>query len=423
MLKNLKRHILFFMVCWFIPYIYAQSNAIEKNPGNQIHTPQIFKKGWPLSYPIVQLNSNEKIVLTFDFLGNSPEFFDYKIVHCDAGWNPDDLWTSDYMEGFEYNPLQNYESSFNTYEQYFHYTLEIPNQDVVITRSGNYLLEVYPSGETMDPVLVKRFMVTENLTTIEPALKRPVSASLYQTSQQINTGVNLGGLQIDDPYNEIILTISKNNNPLHTQTIYAPSMVAGNYVEFYDAAENIFPGGNEYRAFDIKSVKYQSPRIMDIQYHAPYHHIYLHNDESRRTREYFSDEDLNGKYYVEIQEGQNSGTDADYVIVHFSLLWPVPEIEGDFYVFGHLSNWQLQERCIMEYNFERKAYEASILVKQGYYNYKYVFLPEQGDPNARLTEGSYFETENDYLIQVYYRDRRQRFDRLIGTRTFNTHVR
>jgi len=423
MVKYPKRFILLSMVCFSIAAIYAKPISPEENQSSQIYTPQIFKKGWPLSYPVVQLNSDEKVVLTFDFLGTSPEYFDYRIVHCDASWAPDGLWTSDYMDGFEYNPLQDYESSFNTYEQYFHYTLEIPNQDVVIKRSGNYLLEVYPSGETIKPLLIKRFMVTENLITIDPLLKRPVSAPLYQTSQQVNIGVNLGGLQVNDPYNEIIVTISKNNNPLHTKTMHTPSMVAGNYLEFYDSPENKFPGGNEYRAFDIKSVKYQSPRIKDIQFQSPYHHIYLHDDESRRTREYFSDEDLNGKYFVEIQEGENSGTDADYVIVHFSLLWPVPEIEGEFYVFGNLSNWQLQERCKMEYNFERKAYESSILVKQGYYNYKYVFLPEQGNPNARLAEGSYFETENDYLIQVYYRDRQQRFDRLIGTRTFNTHAR
>ncbi len=39
---------------------------------------------------------------------------------------------------------------------------------------------------------------------------------------------------------------------------------------------------------------------------------------------------------------------------------------------------------------------------------------------ASLFEGSHYETENDYMVIVYYRNPRERYDRIIGTATINT---
>jgi hypothetical protein len=69
------------------------------------------------------------------------------------------------------------------------------------------------------------------------------------------------------------------------------------------------------------------------------------------------------------------------------------------------------------WNFNTSAYELTLLLKQGYYNYQYVYVP-QGATSADHTniEGSFWQTENDYLLFVYYSDFSARYDRLVGFR-------
>ena len=91
------------------------------------------------------------------------------------------------------------------------------------------------------------------------------------------------------------------------------------------------------------------------------------------------------------------------------------------YISGNLNNWAFDKNNLMTYNPVNKAYEASILLKQGWYNYEYVFLKD-GETNGTASqfEGSHYETENDYLVLVYYRNPRDRYDRVIGTMKANT---
>jgi hypothetical protein len=66
-------------------------------------------------------------------------------------------------------------------------------------------------------------------------------------------------------------------------------------------------------------------------------------------------------------------------------------------------------------NPETKAFETIQLLKQGAYNYQYLFVPTNSNKTTTdLTEGNYYETENEYLILVYHRPFGERYDRLIG---------
>ncbi|HHU35332.1 MAG TPA: DUF5103 domain-containing protein, partial [Bacteroidetes bacterium] len=68
----------------------------------------------------------------------------------------------------------------------------------------------------------------------------------------------------------------------------------------------------------------------------------------------------------------------------------------------------------MEYDESREEYTKSLLLKQGWYNFQYVLVDAQGKTDELMFEGSHYETENDYLIIVYYRNPRERYDRIIG---------
>jgi len=75
----------------------------------------------------------------------------------------------------------------------------------------------------------------------------------------------------------------------------------------------------------------------------------------------------------------------------------------------------------MKYNESTQLYELDLLLKQGYYNYVYTTLSDgnnQGDDS--VIEGSFFETENEYLILVYVRLMGTNYDQLLGYKRINT---
>jgi len=71
----------------------------------------------------------------------------------------------------------------------------------------------------------------------------------------------------------------------------------------------------------------------------------------------------------------------------------------------------------MLYLPEQKKYVGKMFLKQGYYNYQYVFLPKGSTVGKTSTiEGDHWETKNEYCIFVYYREDGEITDKLIGVR-------
>ncbi|MFT5970021.1 MAG: hypothetical protein ACI8ZO_000526, partial [Flavobacteriales bacterium] len=95
--------------------------------------------------------------------------------------------------------------------------------------------------------------------------------------------------------------------------------------------------------------------------------------------------------------------------------------EGDLYIFGALTNWEIHPEAKLKFNRTAKAYETSILLKQGYYNYEYALVPiYKNTIDNTYIEGTHFQTENEYSIFVYNRNSSEQYDRLIGMKQLST---
>ncbi|MFO7722392.1 MAG: hypothetical protein R6V49_04125, partial [Bacteroidales bacterium] len=80
-----------------------------------------------------------------------------------------------------------------------------------------------------------------------------------------------------------------------------------------------------------------------------------------------------------------------------------------------MRNWQFLPEAKMVYNATRNTYEASLYLKQGYYNYHYVMLDNAANvAHTFLTEGDHFDTENFYTIYLYHRKPGNNYDQLIA---------
>jgi hypothetical protein len=393
----------------------------DKIHDRNIKTVRLHRAGWDLSYPIIELNSHDRLLLSFDDLTDEVKNYSYTIEHCDADWHPSGLASEEYMSGFAHQPIQDYALSFNTYVNFVHYKVSLPNEDMQILISGNYIIKVFEDFDESNPVLVRRFSVSESLASVSGRASRPASDPYRDDGHQVNFMVELGSLHVNDPYSEIKVAIQQNNRWNMSIRKLRPLFIRGTELDYHHTAENIFKAGNEYRYFNIKSMRYLAEMVREIDYKPPHYHVYLYPDIPRDRGGYFYRQDLNGRFYIEVQEGVNRDTESDYVHVHFSLPLDAPFVDGEVYVSGALNNWECNDVNRMEYSYDTKAYELDLLCKQGYYNYEYAFIREGSKfPDAAFLEGSYYEAENDYVIYVYLSTNTSRYDRLIAYQILNS---
>ena len=389
---------------------------------NRIKTVLLYRSGWNLSLPLLKLNSSDKLELHFDLLADEPETYYYSFVHCDRSWKESGIFPGDFLDGFPEDQIEEYRPSFNTKISYYHFKLQFPNERMNLKVSGNYIIKVYHQGEPDKPVITKRFMITEDIAVIRSNVHRPQLTEYYNTGQQIDFTVGYSRLIVNDPYRDISSFILQNGKWINSPSDLRPDFVGNNELRYNSlSTKNIFPGGNEYRYFDLKSIRYQSEFIRKIDFISPAYHAFLMPSENREFKPYFYWQDFNGKYYIAVQEGRDMDTDADYIYVYFTLPSAYEIRGGKMYVSGALSNWTFNSENLMTYDPEKAQYQCTMLLKQGWYNYEYVFLGDK-ETSAEPTvfEGSHYETENDYLILVYYKSPRDRYDRLIGTQLTNS---
>lgn len=376
----------------------------------------------PLGYPLITLGSGEQLCLNYDDLeGNDNRYLKYTVIHCTHDWKPSDLNPFDYIDGYTEDELTEHSYSFNTVQSYVHFTLRFPNNMLGITKSGNYLLFVY--DDTPDnPILTQRFMVKEPEEAIITGVVHAASDTRYRfTGQEVDFNVNTGRYVIHDPARNLRANIVQNgrwdNAVIGLRYRFGKP---GEYSFDYDENENSFYGSSEFRMFSLKSLRYNGDRIASIRYDGKGYYALVLEDIARPYGAYQGSTTLRGKCYWENSDYAGANRE-DYVMTRFSLKCDFPVTGGNIYVFGELTDWQIQEDAKLEYNPATNYWEAELYLKQGIYNYQYVFVHDGStEIDATYIEGSHWETQNEYGVFIYLTDETSLYDRLIGVGYFNT---
>lgn len=387
---------------------------------NEVHKPgiktvQCYKSGFPMNPPLILLNSADQIHFSFDDLNEEQSIYYYSVIHCTAEWESSNISMQDYMEGFQENELYDYSYSRNTLQDYTHFSLDLPNRDIQFKTSGNYILNVFEGMDQSKPVISQRFMIYENQVKVDIKVKSSSVVAERDYKQEIDFTVRTGGMQIYNPYDEIKVVVLQNMRWDNAIFGLKPKFIKGSELIYDFEEKSSFEGGNEYRNFDIKDIRYQSQRIAIINEDSSRTRIFLHPDEKRSFKRYSTFEDLNGNYLIKQDYAIDSNTEADYVWVYFTLPFDFPVHEANLYIGGQFSNYRFTKEYEMEYDFEKLAYKKKLLMKQGYYNYAYFYVPKNETAGLiTYIEGSHFQTENDYLVLVYYWDNDLMYDRLVA---------
>jgi len=345
--------IFFLSLCWLVP-AGAQEDTARKADyfrenylrfDDHIYKPNIktvmlHRLGFELSAPVISLNSAEKLLLSFDELGGSVQKYQYTFIHCDAAWKPTSININKVLDGYMDDYIRDFRPSTNSLQDYMHYEVAFPNDYIRFLISGNYIVMVYADENKDDLILTARFQVVEPRLKITAEVKRGNNLDELEILQKVDFSFSAGNIALIDPYRNIDVVVRQNKRWDNAITTLKPALVRGNELDYHHDFGNTFPGGNEFRYFDTKSVKSPSENIEYIDPGTKLYEFHIRPDQRRNTKVYITEEDINGRYKIAMENGRDPSVDADYVVVYFRLKASPPFFDGSVYLMGTSSRWQ-----------------------------------------------------------------------------------
>ena len=378
-----------------------------------IKSVKFFAGSNPLSYPVSNLEGSIPLYFEFDDTDGDSKSYFYKIIHCDMNWNVSDLNESDFLNGYNGVEIQNVENSVFTLRQYTNYKLRLPNKDVSWSISGNFVLVVYDDND--DIIITKRFLVSENRILVSSYIDHAKDVTKYFTHQSINVELNTKDFYVVDPLKEFKITILQNYKWIDAVKNVSPKYLSGEILNFDEFDPFLFKALNEFHYFDCRSLRSTNLEVRSIDVKRSGVEIVLENDGIRKYGNYFFHNDINGNFLILNLDNQNVHS-SQYANVLFSLQTLAPVKDSEVYVTGGFCEWQLYEDNKLIYNAETQTYNGKIFLKQGVYDYYYAIVDKNNNIDFEAIEGSWYETENDYMIMVYQRPFGGRYDKLVGFR-------
>ncbi len=411
------------LVCINIAFTQSAPDVVNNL---NIRSIKLFQQNNQESLPIINLNSNDLLELHFDDLENgSTKNYYYTYQLCNADWSEADISQFDYIKGFTQNRIVEARPSSVTVSRYVHYQVLLPEKNCFPSKSGNYLVKVFLDGDMDKVVFTKKMYVVKSSAAIATQILQPFDNATYRTHQKIQFTVNTAQLNLYNPGQQLKVSLFQNNRLDNAKINLQPVFMRENLFEYNGEEDCTFPAGKEYRWLDLRSFRFESDRIARRDESNNPIDVYVKPDATRTSQRYLYMKDLNGWYEISTTDLVNNYWQTGYANVHFTY---VPEKNQpyagqDLYILGEFTGNDVSKENKMEYNAEKGVYEKTLLLKQGYYSYTYLTRDakdKDSKSSFELTDGNYWETENDYSIFVYYRSFSGRHDELVGFTTLNS---
>ena len=400
------------------PSVEAVFDNINYIP--EIKSVEFFNAAQDQSFPAIFLGSSDRLILQFDDLRSGSRNLSYSVTHCDVNWKPSNISSLDYLESFNQDLVTNYRSAANTFQKYTHYQLTIPNLTVIPKLSGNYLLKVFENSDPSKLLLTRRFYVVQPRVVLQAQIVQSNQVNNRDRNQKVNFSILHPSLNIQNAYQEITAVVMQNGRTDVAQQSKRPLFIRNNQLVYTDDQSFDFAAGNEFRRFDTRSFRFKSDGVYENIKDSIYT-VNLFADVSKNIGNYSSQLDNNGNFFVLNQDGSNPDFDADYANVSFALKATPPSENGFVYVLGAFNAYQKKPEYKMTYNVAQKMFLLNTLVKQGVTDYHYVWTDTNGKTiNEHEFDGSFYQTENNYQLLIYYRSPSSRFDELVAFTELNT---
>lgn len=403
---------------------FAQRVEVDSTWRDDVKTVILSRPSSDQEEPLLMIDEQaHRLLLQFDVLTDTPEALRWTIKHCDADWQADGLEPYDFMQGFEYGTIDNYEFSFTTLTPYIHYSQTLPAAGARFIYSGNYLLTVTIDGEEDSVLLTRRFRVTEQSVKLTVEMALPFDGIANERRQEVDAYIEPlpgeMGVVLNQQY---LRVIAQQNGRLDLRRELEFSGYSGVAMAYRGRRPNVFDGGNTFRFFDLSNLRTPMYNVQRVERYGGETFAIITPCENRSRRHYTVDAALNGGFKINVFDRNNPLLEADYVWVNLTLPADQPLMGGSVHVVGALTDWRLDDGSRMDYSVEYKAYTKRLLLKQGYYSYQLLYLPVGAtEAETAAIEGDHRETPNSYTVNVYYRTPADLADRLLAVRTIVAH--
>lgn len=398
---------------------------------DDVKTLRVITNGDFQQLPVIDNTNNSSLEISFDILSDEQVFLQYRLVHCDANWVPDDLSELDFVDGFQPTRVENVTPSFNTFINYWHYSLSFPNVDTRLLISGNYAVIFHPEDDPDSPVAMACFSVSEQMAFAGGEVSGKTDIDYRAEHQQLTLECSWSAARLPylNPTSDLHLVVTQNHRPDTRRDILAPSRIDANKAYYEHQPNLIFEAGNTFRRFEFIDRHYATLGIEQLRFENPYYVMMLAMQSSRQGSFYLYDQDQHGRYLVHALRIDDANIEAEYFWADFMLAGNIPSHRGkEIYITGDFTYGELTEPYLMQYDPDLACFRGRVLLKQGHYNYQFLcgnewtpaspapVAPGAGQPEFTLgpCEGNYYEAHNQYDIYVYYRAPGQRYDRLLG---------
>jgi hypothetical protein len=360
--------------------------------------------------PIIKLG--QRLQLEFDDLNASETDYYYEIKHYNYDWTPSTLAQNEYLTGFDDVRIFNFQNSLSTFQPYTNYKLDIPNQNTrAITKTGNYMLIIKNVNDNI--IFSRKFIVYSSDVDIQTTIREDRRLDKTDSHQVVNFEIGRKGYIFRNPNETVNVAVIQNNDFSTGIFNLKPQYTTGNTLIYRYNEKSSFKGGNEFLNFDSKDVRAGTSQIRSIELSDIYE-SFLFTDFDRSNSVYTFNPDINGNFKINTIQGNDISREADYTRVHFKLQTPQNLKDGEVHIYGQFNNYMLTDDTMMTYNSRTNLYEGSFELKQGFYNYKYVYFTNEGEFINNIASGNFAQTENLYTVIVYYRPIGGRFDEVIG---------
>lgn len=389
-------------------FTYAQEK--EVNPPYYIKTVTFVQNGQNM-VPIFQLG--DEFQFQFDDLQGSENNYYYHLTHCDYDWKPSQLSINEYLNGFNDQRIIDYTNSLNCLQIYSHYRVSFPNKFTQLKVSGNYIISIL--NEDREVVFSRKFVVYESLVTVPLQVKRARNVNDVNFKHNMDFAVKSGTINFQSPLKNVKVMILQNGRLNTAITNIKPMYTLGNDLIYKYDGETQFWAGNEFLYFENKNIRAATNTIAKVDTNTGLYGCYLYTNNARGNQPYTYWPDKNGNFFINNVNSTVPETEADYAWIYLSLSAPAFFENKSIYINGMFNNYALTDEYKMDYNEKKGIYEKAIMVKQGFTNYCYTVADAAGKvDDANAIDGNFYQTENDYMVIVYYRENNQRYDRVIG---------
>lgn len=213
-------------ISFLITLFLANSQVQEMDSNNEVKSISFKSNTSQSELPI--LNLGERLYLEFDVLNSNEDDFYYVIEHYNFDWTKSKLMKSEFLEGLDNLRVINYENSFNTYQIYSNYKLQIPNKQTRLRVSGNYLIKIF--DEYNELVFSRKFMVYENLANVNLQIKRSRNVDDINSKQSVDFVIKTANtnFRFNNPKQTVNTIILQNNNLKTAISGLKPQYILGN---------------------------------------------------------------------------------------------------------------------------------------------------------------------------------------------------